>query len=352
MEQENEGRRKVRLADIAEQLGVSIVTVSKAIAGKDGVSEELRVRIKALADQMGYIQKSRSPLPGRKDDSTGNIGVVIPSHFFERSTSFYWTMYNALSRELISRGYYAIMEQLGSKDEFGLVLPQIVQNHKVDGVILLGQTCEDYARFFSRQYKDSIFLDFYVDDRDSDSVTTDNFYSEYQMTRYLISQGHKNIRYVGNFNATTSITDRFMGFMKAMLENGYRVSVDDIINDRNQKGFYEQIRLPEKPEEMPTAFVCNCDETARRLIGLLKERGISVPDDVSVVGFDNFLSDGQQTTPALTTVEVDPVAMARTAVDILLKKIAGEPYTHGHTVIGGRLLLRDSVRKINEGDGR
>ncbi len=344
MEKDNEGKRKVRLADIAEKMGVSIVTVSKAIADKDGVSEELRIRIKALADEMGYAQKSRSNPSLRKDNSTGNIGVVIPSHFFERSTSFYWSMYNALSRELISKGYYAIMEQLSSKDEFDLVMPQVVQNHKVDGVILLGQTSEDYAHFFSKHYKDNIFLDFYVEDKDGDSVTTDNFYGEYQMTRYLISQGHKDILYVGNFNATTSITDRFMGFMKAMLENGYRVSVDDIINDRNQKGLYEPLHLPEK---MPTAFVCNCDETARKLITLLKEKGYSVPKDISVVGFDNFLADGQQTDPSLTTVEVDPVAMARTAVDMLVKKINGEPYTHGHTVISGRLLVRDSVRKLN-----
>ncbi len=344
MEKDNDAKRKVRLADIAGKMGVSIVTVSKAIADKDGVSEELRIRIKALADEMGYAQKTRSNPSLRKDNSTGNIGVVIPSHFFDRSTSFYWSMYNALSRELISKGYYAIMEQLSSKDEFDLVMPQVVQNHKVDGVILLGQTSEDYAHFFSRHYKDNIFLDFYVEDKDSDSVTTDNFYGEYQMTRYLISQGHKDILYVGNFNATTSITDRFMGFMKAMLENGFRVSLDDIINDRNQKGLYEPLRLPEK---MPTAFACNCDETARRLIVLLKEKGYSVPKDISVVGFDNFLADGQQTDPALTTVEVDPVAMARTAVDMLLKKINGEPYTHGHTVISGRLLVRDSVRKIN-----
>ena len=318
MEKDNEPKRKVRLADIAERLGVSIVTVSKAIADKDGVSEELRVRIKEVAAEMGYAQKLRSSQPARKEGSTGNIGVVIPSHFFERSTSFYWSMYNALSRELISKGYYAIMEQLSSRDEFDLALPQVVQNHKVDGVVLLGQTSDDYARFFSRHYKDSIFLDFYVEDRDGDSVTTDNFYGEYQMTRYLIGQGHRSILYVGNFNATTSITDRFMGFMKAMLENGYQVSVDDIINDRDKRGFYEPIVLPER---MPTAFVCNCDETARKLIALLKEKGYSVPRDVSVVGFDNFLSDGQQVEPALTTVEVDPTAMARTAVDILVKKI-------------------------------
>ncbi len=345
MDKENEVRHKVRLADIAEKLGVSIVTVSKAIADKDGVGDELRTRIKEMAYQMGYIQKSRQPQNVRKEGSTGNIGVVIPSHFFERSSSFYWTMYNAISKELISRGYYAIMEQLGSKEEFDLILPQVVRNHKVDGIILLGQTSEDYARFFSKHYRNNVFLDFYIDDSDSDSVTTDNFYGEYQLTRHLISQGHRNILYVGNFNATTSITDRFMGFMKAMLENGFHVDVGDIINDRNQKGLYEPIKLP---DSLPTAFVCNCDETARRLISLLKERGLSVPRDISVVGFDNFQSDGQDLEPVLTTVEVDSTAMARTAVDILIKKIAGEPYTHGHTVISGRILLRDSVRKINQ----
>ncbi|MBP5156370.1 MAG: LacI family DNA-binding transcriptional regulator [Treponema sp.] len=344
MEKNSDTRRKVRLADIAEKLGVSIVTVSKAIADKDGVGEELRARIKELAYQMGYTQKPHGPQTVRREGSTGNIGVVIPSHFFDRSSSFYWTMYNALSRELISRGYYAIMEQLGSKDEFDLVLPQVVQNHKVDGIILLGQTSEDYARFFSKHYKNNIFLDFYIDDEGNDSVTTDNFYGEYQLTRHLISQGHRKILYVGNFNATTSITDRFMGFMKAMLENGLKADVGDIITDRNKKGLYEPLKLP---DSLPTAFVCNCDETARRLIVLLKERGLSVPDDISVVGFDNFLSDGQGMEPALTTVEVDSAAMARTSVDMLVKKILGEPYTHGHTVISGKLLLRNSVRKLN-----
>ena len=344
MDKDNEARRKVRLADIAEKLGVSIVTVSKAISDKDGVGEELRAKIKDLAFQMGYIQKSRQNQNARGDSYTGNIGVVIPAHFFDRSSSFYWTMYNALSRELLSRGWYAIMEQLDSKEEFDLALPQIVQNNKVDGIILLGQTSEDYARFFINQYKNTVFLDFYIDDSGIDSVTTDNFYGEYQLTRHLINLGHRRILYVGNFNATTSITDRFMGFMKAMLENGLRADVADIINDRDRKGLYVPIRLP---ESLPTAFVCNCDETARRLIALLRERGLSVPRDISVVGFDNFLSDGQELEPALTTVEVDSSAMARTAVDMLTKKITGDPYTHGHTVISGRLLIRDSARKIN-----
>jgi LacI family transcriptional regulator len=337
-----ENSKKVRLSDIAEKLNVSTVTVSKAIADKEGVSDELRDRIKELAAEMGYRQKSSRFANLRGENSTGNIGILIPSRFFERSTSFYWNMYNALSRELLVNGYYAIMEQLDDKDEFDLIMPHMVMDKKVDGVILLGQLSNDYAHYFTKHYSSFLFLDFYIGDESTDSVTTDNFYSEYLMTEYLISQGHKNIRYVGNFGATTSISDRFMGFMKAMLENGLPVSFNEIIPDRTPKGIYDPIKLPAK---MPTAFVCNCDETAAKLIGVLKSKGFRVPDDVSVVGFDNYVASGS-VNPPLTTVEVDPNATARAAVELLIKKITGQQYNHGHTVIGGKIILRDSVRRI------
>ena len=107
---------RVRLSDIAKKMNVSIVTVSKALADKDGVSDELRREIKELAAAMGYRKKSHLGLRCG-EHATGNIGIIIPEHFFERSTSFYWTLYNALSRELLANGFYAIMEQLSDKDE-------------------------------------------------------------------------------------------------------------------------------------------------------------------------------------------------------------------------------------------
>lgn len=338
-----ENSKKIRLSDIAEKLNVSTVTVSKAMADKDGVSDELREKIKLLAAEMGYRQKSSRYSGLRNDNSTGNIGVLIPERFFERNTSFYWTMYNALSRELLLNGFYAIMEQLSAKDEAELAMPHMIQDKKIDGIILLGQLSNEYVDFFTKHYSNCLFLDFYISDENTDSVTTDNFYSEYIMTKYVISMGHKNIRYVGNFGATTSISDRFMGFMKAMLENGLHVSQDEIINDRDKNGMFTPIKLPSK---MPTAFVCNCDETAAKLVTQLKSKGYLVPEDVSVVGFDNYVSNGA-VNPPLTTVAVDPQAFARAAVDIIIKKISGLPYNQGHTVIGGKLLIRNSVKKIN-----
>ena len=338
-----ENSHKVRLSDIAQRLNVSTVTVSKAIADKEGVSNELREKIKRVAIEMGYRQKAIK-LPSLKpENSTGNIGIIIPSRFFARSTSFYWNMYNAISRELQGSGYYAIMEQLDSRSEFDLEIPGVIRDNKVDGVILLGQVSLDYAHYFARNYPNFIFLDFYINDSSTDSVTTDNFYSEYIMTEYLISQGHRDIRYVGNFGSTTSITDRYMGFAKAMLEIGLEPKVSDIIDDRNSDGAAIPLSLPQK---MPTAFVCNCDETAVRLIKLLNQNGYKVPEDISVVGFDNYVGGGPSDL-ALTTVEVDSTATARSAVEILLRKITGQPYMKGHTVIGGKLLIRDSVKKLD-----
>lgn len=329
----------VTLADISAKLNVSIVTVSKALAHKKGVSAALSREINKLADEMGYLKKNHD---GKYQMTTGNIGILIPSRFFSKNTSFYWMLYNAVSKELMRNGYYCILEQLSDENEFDLTLPRMVQDNKVDGIIVLGQLSTDYAYYFMRHYYEFIFMDFYMNDAKIDTVLTDNYYSEYLMTHYLISQGHTDMRFVGSIRATTSISDRFMGFAKALLENGYSINPDDIIEDRNSHGQTIPIQLPEK---LPTAFVCNCDETAIHVINALREKGLKVPEDISVAGFDNYVTD-PCFLPALTTIEVPPAATAGMAVDLITRKITGRPYTPGRHVVSGKLIIRDSVKKL------
>jgi LacI family transcriptional regulator len=335
--------RKVRLSDIAEKLHVSTVTVSKAIADKDGVGDELREKIKKTAAEMGY--RIKTPKANQRDGKTGNIGVIIPLRFFGNKTSFYWILYNDLARELMKYNYYCIMEILSPEDEEKLNMPRMIQEGKVDGVIILGQISESFVGFFAANYPSFIFLDFYIGNANIDAVVSDNFYDMYLLTEYLIERGHRNIRFVGTFRATSSIQDRYMGFVKAMLEHGLAVTPGDWIDDRDDSGQYVDIALP---DPMPTAFVCNCDEVAFTLIKKLKNLGFRVPEDVSVVGFDNYLLTGV-CEPAITTVEVNATAMAQTAVDLILKKANGEFYTPGRTVIGGKIILKDSVKALADG---
>ena len=164
------------------------------------------------------------------------------------------------------------------------------------------------------------------------------------MTNYVISQGHKKIRFVGNFGATTSISDRFMGFQKAMLENHIACPAEEIIDDRDEHGNFITLKLP-AGKNMPTAFVCNCDETAAKLINELEEKGYKVPEDISVTGFDNYLP--QQNSPVeLTTVYLKPEDSTKIAADLIINKITGQPYIKGRHLVSGSLVIRDSVKSL------
>lgn len=117
-----------------------------------------------------------------------------------------------------------------------------------------------------------------------------------------------------------------------------------MISDRGDDGLFIELDLP---EDMPTAFVCNCDELAYILMEKLKAKGYRIPEDISVVGFDNYTFAGYSS-PRLTTVEVNVEAMAQTAVETLIKRILGEKYIQGRRVISGNLIIRDSVADISK----
>lgn len=335
-----ERKKKVRLSDIADKLNISTVTVSKALSNKEGVGDDLRKQIKDLAEEMGYRVKSSFSNDGK---ITGNIGIIIPNKYFSDQVSFYWHIFNHISKELLSRSYYTIMELLSAEDESNFVLPRLLQDKKVDGYIVLGEVNAKYIDMLNEKYPNFVLLDFYTHNNNYDSVSNDNYYCSYHLTSYVISQGHKNIRFVGNFKATTSIRDRFMGFMKAMLENGLDVSVDSIINDRDENGSMIPIKLP--LDNMPTCFVCNNDGTAITVIEELQKSGYKVPEDISVTGFDNYIAQGVSPV-SLTTVYVRPEDTAIMVSDLIIKKVTGEPYMRGRHLVSGSILINDSVKKL------
>ena len=122
-------KKQVRLSDIAEKLNISTVTVSKALSNKEGVGDELRDQIKKLASQMGYKFKSTAATSG----TTGNIGIIIPARFFSPDASFYWYIFNHLSKALLEKGWYSIMELVSDEDEKALIPPRLITDKKTDG---------------------------------------------------------------------------------------------------------------------------------------------------------------------------------------------------------------------------
>ncbi|NTV78417.1 MAG: LacI family transcriptional regulator [Clostridiales bacterium] len=338
--------KAVKLADIASALNVSTVTVSKALSGQKGVSQEMREKIIQVADELGYKQPSASVKP-EKNQNSYYIGILIPEKYMSKYDSFYWQMYQELATKAVKKECFTMLEVLSEEDTEKLELPKLVKEQKVDGMIVIGRPGGNYIEVLRSIDKlPLLYLDFFDEVGNCDAVITNSFYGTYMLTNYLFQMGHKRIGYVGTLLSTGSITDRYFGYAKSLLEHGVEVRKDWIIEDRDVveglvgKGF--EIVLP---KEMPTAFVCNCDLTASEVIKRLKEKNLRVPEDISVVGFDNFLFPGLCDVP-ITTYEVDTREMARKSLQILIKKIRKEYTKSGVNVVEGQLIYRNSVKKL------
>ncbi len=332
----------VTMRDIAERLGVSSVTISKALNDKEGVSEELKQKIKEVAEEMGY--RFNTLAKSMKEGQAYNIGVIIPERFTGEIQSFYLKFYQHIARVLDQHQYSGILHILSSEDEENKVLPRIYYDKKVDGLLILGQISNQYIHLLNGIEIPIVYIDFYNEDAEADTVITDNFYGVYEMTNHLIKNGHKDIGFVGNIYSTSSIQDRFLGFYKSLLEHKLPLQQQFIINDRDERGKYIDIELPEK---LPTAFVCNCDQVAYNLINKLDSLGYRVPKDCSVVGFDNDIY-AQIAEPKLTTVEVDIEEMSRTAVNLIISKLKTKKKKFEQISVKGKLVFRDSVKKMTE----
>ncbi len=332
--------KAVKLADIAERVGVSTVSVSKALSGKGGVSSSVQEEIERVAKELGYVSKADAVK--RKSGSTGNVGVLLPQRFIGQNT-FYWSLYQQLVNSLSSRGFYGILELLQVEDEKNLVMPKMLTDKKVDGIIILGQVSVEYTSFIhDEQPFPMMFLDYYIGKGEYDMVISDGFHGMYRLTNYLIEMGHREIGFVGTILATSSIMDRYLGYVKALLEAGIEPNPEWVIPDRDLRtdNFVDFVF----PKKMPTAFACNCDVVAYRLIRNLKEKGLSVPRDISVVGYDNYSFEDALQAP-ITTYDVGMHRMADACVKTLINKVYGERYYKGVQIVTGHIVYRDSVRR-------
>lgn len=339
-----QNKNSVRMADIAKELHISTVAVSKALNNQKGVSEELRQQVKELAKSMGY----HSPAQLRRmQGKTGyNIGVLIPTQYLGSNDAFYWKLYQEVTARAMKKDCFVLLEMLSNEDAQAKHLPKLITEDKADGLIIIGKPPFDYAKMLKKAWqKPIVYLDFYDSDIHADSVLSNSFYGSFLLTQHLVEMGHRQIGFVGTLLATDSITDRYLGFTKCMLENELSIRSEWILPDRDrQTGALVPFALP---QEIPTAFVCNSDYTAGMLMLHLEKQGYRVPEDISVVGFDNHQIPGLLSV-GLTTYAVDLHEMAHMAVKAMLKRLMKEPWKQGMHITDGELIIKNSVRNLKK----
>ena len=323
--------KPVRMADIAEQLHISVVSVSKALAGKPGVSEEMRAKVVALARQMGY-----EGVRGADSTATGNVAVLVSDRFFSEST-FYSSLYRALLLASGDERLTCMMEIVTRQAERDRTLPDLIAARKVDGVIFMGNLDEGYLNMVADAGLPTLLLDFHMAGN-WNCVVGDNTDGGYTLTRHLLDLGRRELGFVGSIRATSSIMDRYLGYQRALRIAGVAPREEWLLEDRDENGEFIPLSLP---DPLPQGFVCSCDEVAYNLVEALQKRGVRVPEDVAVCGYDDFRF-ATLSSPQLTTYRVDVELMGRTALGWLGQKLRGEQVPPMSCAIPGQLVVRGS----------
>lgn len=328
--------KDVTMRDIAKKLNMSAVSVSKAISGKEGVSAPVRELVLKTAAEMGYVYTS----PALSKAGTRKIGVLV-SHAFISDSAFYSQMYNMLSMMFARDGHVCTLEILNQMEEKEGVLPKKAENGYYEGLVVLGPMSDAVMSKLLYMETPCVYMDNYTVKDSADCVVSDSVFGSHMLTNYLIEKGFKKIAFVGSIKATNSIMDRYLGYLKGMMTNGLEIRSEYVIADRDSDGMLCDIEIP---WDMPEAFVCNCDETAYHLLEQLRRMKVKVPEDVSVVGFDDYVF-ATISNPKLTTFRVDMEKMCEAALGLMNEKFVNTNIFHPRIVVGGEIVIRDSVKE-------
>jgi len=337
-------KKRVTLQEIADALGLSQFSVSRALAGKPGISEATRELVTTTAEQMGY--------PARQREKARSVQDVVLFMLPDRMSSdgeFWPRVMLGAQRAVRSRGANLVMEIISGEEEASLCMPPNLERLVIDGVVCTGLS-SGYVQMLQQKGHCVVILDRYIPDLGVDGVMADNLAGMRAVTAHLISVGHSEIGFVGNNGWAESYYHRWYGYRQAMEQHGLSVCKDwSILVDHPDKGPWELGFLRKRLQGLqpiPSAWVCVNDSTALNLIVVLGEMGLRVPEDVSVVGFDD-LDRAAQSAPALTTVRCFREAMGARAVERLYRRLESPDDPADLLLVGTELRIRQSTQQLD-----
>jgi len=309
------------ISDIARLAGVSASTVSRALAGSSMISLETRTRINDLAREHGFqLNQMARNLRLKRSNA---IGIVFPlGHEVAQLVSdpFFITMLGHIADGVTARGYDLLLTRIIPTD--ALWLSALVNSGRVDGVIVIGQSDqEETLTSVAADYRSLVVWGEHHEGQNYCSVGTDNVAGGAIATRHLLGAGRRRILFAGHADVP-EIEARYQGYLDAHREAG--VTPPEVLPaSLTPDGAYALFAEHLAGHPAPDGIVAASDVIAMAAIRALNERGLSVPGDVSVVGYDDVPLAAQMA-PALTTIRQDLRQGAEHLVDRLFRRLGGE----------------------------
>jgi DNA-binding LacI/PurR family transcriptional regulator len=332
----------VSIKDIAKTAGVSHSTVSRALSDSRLVSAETRARIQKLAREMGYSPdaQARSLVMGR----THTIGVVVTAI----SDPFIAEIVQAVENVAHVHSYSVILASSNAEPEREIAAVEMFHSKRVDGVVVTSSRVGAlYQDHLDRLGVPVVLINSHSEQRGpyTFSVSVDNLHGGCLATKHLLDLGHRRIAYVRGSADHSDDLARLAGYREALSLAGFSYDPELVLEGTGRTdGGESALTVLMGMADPPTAVFCYNDMTAIGLLKAAREAGLSIPQDLAVVGFDDipFASYVQ---PSLTTISQPKPRMGRQAIEMVLALIANGGASSGggsNILVHGKLIVRES----------
>ena len=326
----------ITMNEIAEKLGVSSATVSRALSGKaDSASAETRKAVLEIAEKYGY----------RKRKTIGkSVAFIIDKDLFNLSAQFYTQIISSVEEGLVKEKHYFHLVII-ERDSFDL--SKININFKdLVGVILVGVYHDDFVLKLKDIGIPMVLVDYFIPTEDLPAVLIDNTDGIIKACKYLSDEGHKRVAYISGIDEETSTQERLYGYIRALDLFGFDKDKNLVIKNipgRINSAFKAMERILDNNNH-PTAVVAYNDIIAIGAMEAIKQRGLSVPEDISVIGFDDIRL-ASEVRPPLTTLHVPKRTLGTLAVRKLFDLIKSKDNPVTKVLLPARLVIRKSTAK-------
>ncbi|MCK4296840.1 MAG: LacI family DNA-binding transcriptional regulator [Candidatus Marinimicrobia bacterium] len=329
----------ITMKDIANKVGVSVVTVSRALNDKPDISRETKDFIKKIAQEFNYTPHGLAKsLVTRK---TKTIGIIIPN----AKDSFYAEVIDGICNESRERGYGVILCNSNNSADEELKLIRLLREKRVDGMLIYPvQEDNRYIEELKNIPVPFAFLNRHTDQLKCDYVINDNIHGAYSAVNELIKRGYKKITYICAKPTASSGKERIAGCKKAIRENGLPLNALRVMTcEETIESCYNLVKeLIVQNKKLSALFVWD-DRLAIGAIKAIFEAGLHIPQDVAIVGYDD-IEISKYLYPPLTTVRQPTFQIGKTATSILLDKLNSEDVIEvKQIVLKPELVVRDTI---------
>lgn len=343
-------RSKVTMSDIARESGVSLSTVSLALNHKPGLPAETREKVTSTARALGYALRSPAP-SGEHPASLGAIALLVrraQGHPGQPSADIFFSYVMAGVEAGCRAQNLTLLYETLPVDEYqaALEVPRVIADARVDGVILAGGGLDERLHAALRQRGiPAVLVEGSAPGDLYDAVTIENEEGAYQAARYLLDKGHQQIAFLGGGpDAPVSLRDRRQGYTRALAERQLPPIYGDCPHNHREAVLATTCCLLSEHPQLSALLSCT-DEAAIIALHAARMAGKRVPQDLSLVGFDDIAA-AENAQPPLTTMQVDKISLGRLAVQLIINR-AESPHLGRVTMhLHASLIERQSVRDI------